>query len=48
MALLMANPAYYAPDLLGFYPQEREIDRRYEVTGINPYAVDESTRRANP
>ena len=48
MALLMADPAYYAPDLLGFYPQEREIDRRYEVTGINPYSVDESTRRANP
>jgi hypothetical protein len=48
MALLMADPARYAPDLLGFYPQEREIDRRYEVTGINPYSVDESTRRANP
>ena len=40
MALLMANPAYYAPDLLGFYPQEREIDRRYEMTGVNPYAMN--------
>ena len=40
MALLMADPAYYAPDLLGFYPQEREIDRRYEMTGVNPYAMN--------
>ena len=47
MALLMADPARYAPDLLGFYPQERQIDRRYEVTGINPYSVDESTRKVN-
>ena len=40
MALLMADPARYAPDLLGFYPQERQIDRRYEVTGVNPYAMN--------
>lgn len=46
MALLMADPAYYAPDILGFYPQEREIDRRYEMLGINPAATQEGTRRA--
>jgi len=46
MALLMADPAYYAPDILGFYPQEREIDRRYEMLGINPTATQEGTRRA--
>lgn len=40
MALLMADPARYAPDLLGFYPQERQIDRRYEMTGVNPYAMN--------
>lgn len=40
MAVRMADPARYAPDLLGFYPQERQIDRRYEMTGVNPYAMN--------
>ena len=40
MAIRMADPARYAPDLLGFYPQERQIDRRYEMTGVNPYAMN--------
>lgn len=46
MALLMADPAYYAPDILGFYPQERQIDRRYEMLGLNPTATQSGTRRA--